>query len=187
MEGKRAAGTVSNLPPERLDDVDRRTVRETREELLAAPAPTDHARFGVPTAILGLVVLVAWPRIVDSVPAGGFVSPFVLLAGALMLIGGPVLAVMGGGGGGRGAEAAVEASLRRLEDPETDRQTALRAATILITHAFWSRGPATFQTFEADEAAARIGPRLPIVIAVEEHLVSNGSAYPVFTLALEDD
>lgn len=169
-----------------LDASDRRVVRETREELLAAPARPDRARLGCPTAILGLLLLVGWPRIADSVPGGSFVSPFILLAGALMLIGGPVLALAGGVGGRRAAEAAVEAALRRLEDPHTDREAALRAATVLIVHAFTSQGPTTVQTFEPHEVAGRVGPRLPLVVAVERELVADGSAYPMFTLEPDD-
>lgn len=93
-----------------------------------------------------------------------------------------MLALAAGNHGWRAAQAAVEAALRRLEDPETDRETAVRAATVLIMHAFTSRGPTTVQTFEPDEVAERVGPRLSLVVAVERDLVADGSAYPMFTL-----
>lgn len=169
-----------------LDDRERRLVRETREDLLAAPTPPHRAHFGCPVAILGLLLLLGWPQIADAVPGGGFISPFVLLAGALMLIGGPALALFGGGGTHRAAEAAVEAALRRLEDPETDGETAVRAATLLIVHAFSTRGPTMTETFRPDEVAERIGARMLLVIAVEEELLASDSVYPVFTLEAGD-
>lgn len=173
-------------PVQRLTDHDRRIVRETLEELEGATPAGSRAALGCPAALLGLLVLVAWPRIVHRVPGGDFVSPFVLLAGVILLLGGPVLALLGGGGGARAAEAAVEAALRRIEDPQADRETILRASTLLLTHAHVSRGPTTTHVFEAGEAAARIGDRLPLVEAVERHLEEEGVTYPVFTLADEE-
>lgn len=171
---------------ERLTDHDRRIVRETLGELESATPPAGRAALGWLAALVGLLVLVVWPRIVELVPGGGFASPFVLLGGVLLLLGGPVLALLGGGGGARAAEAAVEAALRRLEDPHADRDTVVRASTLLLAHAFVSRGPTTIHTFEPDEAASRIGERLPAVEAVERHLVDEGVTYPVFTLAHDE-
>lgn len=183
-KGPRAGRVTQDA--EALDASDRRVVRETREELLAAPATPDRGRLGCPIAILGLLLLVGWPRVADAVPGGSFVSPFVLLAGALMLIGGPVLALAGGARDRRAAESAVEAALRRLEDPDTDREIALRAATVLIVHAFTSQGPTTVQTFEPNEVAERVSLRLPLVVAVERELLADGSAHPMFTLEADD-
>lgn len=173
-------------PVQRLTDHDRRMVRETLDHLESATPPVGRAALGCPAAFVGLLILVAWPRIVHRVPGGDFVSPFVVLGGVLLLLGGPVLALLGGGGGARAAEAAVEAAFRRLEDPDADRDTVVRASTLLLAHAFVSRGPTTTHTFEPDEAASRIGERLPVVEAVERHLVEEGVTYPVFTLADEE-
>lgn len=173
-------------PVERLTDHDRRVVRETLADLEGATPPGGRAALGCPAAFVGLLVLVVWPRIVDGVPGGDFLSPFVLLGGVILLLGGPVLALLGGGGGARAAEAAVEAALRTLEDPQTDRETILRASTLLLAHAYVRRGPTTTHTFEPVETASRIGERLPVVEAVERHLVEEGVTYPVFTLADEE-
>lgn len=171
---------------ERLTDHDRRIVRETLGELERATPPAGGATLGWLAGLVGLLVLVVWPRIAERVPGGDFVSPFVLLVGALLLLGGPVLALLGGRGGARAAEAAVEAALRRLEDPGADRETVVRASTLLLAHAYVSRGPTTVHTFEPDEAASRIGDRLPVVEAVERHLVEESVTYPVFSLADEE-
>lgn len=167
---------------EALDHVDRRVVRETLEEIRQTPVPAERGRYGCLAAVMGLVVLVAWPRVVDLVPGGEFVSPFVWLAGIVLVLGGPAMALLGSGGGGREAAAAVEAALRRLEDPASDRETLLRAATLLVAHAYTARGPTTVQTFDTEEVAPRIGGRLPLVLAVERRLVEEDAAYPVFSL-----
>ena len=171
----------------RLSDLERRIVRETLEEIRVSPAPADRARFALPVALLGLVLVVGWPRVVDAVPGGDFVSPFVTLIGVVLVIGGPVLALLGRGGGRLAAGAAAEAALRRLEDPASDRETLIRASTLLVTHAYSSQGPATVETFDHDEARARAGSRLPLLMAVEGYLLDEGSAYPVFTLAPDAD
>lgn len=171
---------------QRLTDHDRRIVRETLADLESATPAVARAALGCPAAFVGLLVLVAWPRIAHRVPGGDFVSPFVLLAGVVLLLGGPVLALLGRGGGARSADAAVEAAFRRLEDPRADRDTVVRASALLLAHAFVSRGPTTTHTFEPDVAASRIGKRLPVVEAVERHLVEEGVTYPVFTLADEE-
>jgi hypothetical protein len=153
------------------------------DDLEGATPPAARTGLGCLTALLGLLVLVGWPRIVDGVPGGDFLSPFVLLAGVILLLGGPVLALLGGRGGAAAAEAAVEAALRSLEDPRADRETILRASTLLLAHAQVSRGSTTIRVLEPDEAASRIGERLPTVEAVERYLVEDGVTYPVFTLA----
>ena len=166
---------------EPLTDADRRVVRETVEEVRAAPSPAAASRAGLPAALLGLVVVLGWPRIRDAVPGGDFVSPIVMIVGVLLLLGGPAMVLMGRGGGYRAAQAAVEAALRRLENPDSERETVLRAATLLVIHAYSRAGSATVESFDAEEVASRIGPRLPVVVAVEEHLVEEGLAHPVFT------
>lgn len=171
---------------EALDHVDRRVVRETLEEIHQAPVPAERGRYGCLAAVIGLMVLVAWPRVVDRVPGGAFVSPFVWLAGVVLVLGGPAMALLGSGGGGREAAAAVEAALRRLGDPASDRETLLRAATLLVSHAYTARGPTTVQTFDTEKVAPRIGARLPLVLAVERRLVDEDAAYPVFTLEAGD-
>ena len=127
--------------------------------------------------IAGLVLLVVWPRVVDAVPGGAFLSPFMLLLGAVLLVGGPLMAILGGAGR-RAAAAAVEAALRRLEDPEVDRETTLRAATLLLLHASAVEGAAAPQGADPDEVARRIGGRLSLVRAVERYLVERGSVAP---------
>ncbi|PWG73494.1 hypothetical protein DF186_22785, partial [Enterococcus hirae] len=77
-----------------------------------------------------------WPRVAGAVPGGDFVAPFVTLLGVVLLLGGPVLLFLGAGSQGGAASAAVEAALRRIEDPDSDRETVVRAATVLVLHAY---------------------------------------------------
>lgn len=177
---------VREVPEESLDEADRRVVRETLHEIRTAPAPAERGRLGCAAGILGLLILIGWPRVADAVPGGDFISPFVWLTGIVLLLGGPAVALFGAGGGGREAAAAVEAALRRLEDPKSDRETLLRAATLLVAHAYTARGPTTVQTFDAGEVAPRIGGRMDLVLAVERRLVEEGAAYPTFTLESDD-
>jgi len=57
----------------------------------------------------------------------------------------------------------------------------LRAATLLISHAFVSQGPTTTQTYEAEQVVPRIGGVLPLVVAVEVFMVDEMGAIPVFS------
>ena len=196
----------------RLSDPDRWVVRETVEELGAAWPPSSRRPLGWLAAFLGLGLLVGWPRVEGQLPGGDFVSPFVLLTGWLLVLGGPVLALLGGAGRERAARAAVEAALRRLEDPGADRETVLRAATLLVLHGWVGTPPSpgedassstsgssptvdspsaagsspapgssAARTFAPEEVRSRIGDRLRLVKAVEDHLVARHGAHPVFT------
>lgn len=166
-----------------LTDHDRRIVRETVEELESAPPPSGRGPAAWLASLLGLGLLLGWPRISDEVPGGDFASPFVLLLGAVLVLVGPVLALFGGGGGERAAGAAVEAALRRLEEEEPGRETVLRAATLLLLHAHVSGESSRIRIVDPDDVAPRMGDHLPLVEAVERHLVEAGKADPVFTTA----
>ncbi|MBT8489371.1 MAG: hypothetical protein KJO65_11155 [Gemmatimonadetes bacterium] len=166
-----------------LTEADRRVIRETVDEVQGSPPPTVIARYGIPSALLGGLLLFAWPRVSGSVPGGDFVSPFITLFAVVLLLGGPALVFLGAGGGGRAAAAAVEAALDRFRDPESDGETLLRAATLLILHAYARRGPATVEVFDAVEVQSTLGGHLGLVRAVERYLVDEGKAYPAFTLA----
>ncbi len=48
-------------------------------------------------------------------------------------------------------------------------------------NAWASYGPTTSEGFDRAEARERIGAVLPLVEAVERHLVEQGVTYPVFT------
>lgn len=165
----------------KLTEADRRIVWETlnqvEENLVVGPGGL--YRLGCPSAILGAVLLVGWPRLRDAVPGGDFVSPFVLLAGVLLLLAPPLALFLARRGGGASA-MAVEAALRRLEDPESDRETALRASALLVAHAFTGEGPTTVRTLDPAEVRERTGARMPLLLAVEEWLVAEGLSRPIF-------
>jgi hypothetical protein len=172
--------------PEHLTDRDRLVVREARREIVENPLPPSAGPVGCLAALLGGAALVAWPAVADFVPGGEFAGPFVLLGAVLALVGGVVWSLFGGSTGRTAAGAAVEAALRQLESGEGDRQANLRAATLLLTHAYVTQGPATTPTFDPDEVRPRLGGARPLVLAVERYLAQEVGAYPVFDLGAID-
>ncbi len=181
MEGESSTGPMSDMPVEQLTDTDRMLIREARDEINRSPTPVNRGPMGCLTGLMGLVTLIAWPSVSELIPGADFVSPFVVLGGILMLIGGLVASFFGGSSGRLAAEAAVESAARHLQAAESDRETRLRAATLLIMHAFISSGPATTQTFEPIEMQRRIGASMPLVLAVEGYLLSDEKGWSVFS------
>ena len=172
---------MTDLPVESLTDDDRLVVRETRQEIASAPPPTDLGHLGCPVAVLGVVILIGWVKLVDVVSALAFFTPFVMLGGILMVVSGPIAGFTAGGFVRRAATTATEAALAHLESADEERDVRLRAATLLISHAFVIQGPTTSETFDADQVAERIRAVLPLVIAVERYLVEEEGVDPVFT------
>ncbi len=162
-----------------LTETDRRVIRETAEDVRSSPPPSVQARLGIPAAVTGGIILLGWPRVVGQLPGGDFVSPFVTLLAVLLLVGGPALALLGAVGRG-GSRVAVQAALARLRDPEADDETLIRAATVLVLHAYEHRGPTTAQVFDPAEVGAALGSGLALVEAVEHYLVEEGAANPAF-------
>ncbi len=172
---------MSDASPESLTERDLLVIRETIADIESAPPPTDMGHLGCPAAILGGLLLVAWPKLLELLPAAGFFTPFVMLAAVLMMIGGPVAAFTAGGFVRGASIAAAEAALRQLESDEDDREVMLRAATLLLMNAFVSSGPGATMAFNPDGVASRIGDSFPLVVAVEKHLIDVVLTHPVFT------
>ena len=162
-----------------LSEADRRVIRETAEDVRSSPPPSVHARLGIPAAVTGGIILFGWPRVVGQVPGGDFVSPFVTLFAVVLVFGGPALALLGAVGGGR-SRLAVQAALARFDDPESDDETLIRAATLLVLHAHERRGRTTVEVFDPSTVGTALGSRLALVEAVEEYLVEEGAASPAF-------
>lgn len=183
MEGQRAPGPLSTPRPEFLSDDDRATVRDAREEIETAAPGTEAGYwvFFLAVALLGLALLVFWPRLLGVLPGAAFFTPFAMLAAVLMVLGGPALGLASRGLGGGASAAAVEAALRQLESLEADREVRLRAATLLVSYAFVSQGATTTQTYKPDEVAPRVRRSLPLIEAVEEYLVADFDVGQVFT------
>jgi hypothetical protein len=183
----------AGVVPESLTDRDRMIVREARAEILASPLPESRGPVGCLGALLGVVVLVVWPSLVGVVPGGDFVSPFVVLAGVVLVVGGLVSSLFVGRKA-RAAYAGVEAALRQLEseaaggaDSGDERETALRAATLLISHAFISDGPTSVEGFDREEAALRIGSAMSLVLGVQGVLEDELGVWIPFGVAPEDE
>lgn len=153
--------------------MDRAIVREARAEIASTPPPVSRGPYGCLLGIAGVVVLAVTSAIPSDVATVAFVRPFLLLGGVVMAVGGAVASFFGGSSATAAAGAAVEASLRRLADPESDRETLLRAATLLVSHATTSTGPATVRVFSESDVRERVAPARPLIESVERHLMDE--------------
>jgi hypothetical protein len=170
-----------------LTDRHRLLIRETLQEIEETPPPAEPGLYGCGLAIVGLVVLVGFGILGPRLGVGAGVATPILVVGGGALVIGIVLSLTRGGFTRKVAGAATEAALSELEDGEDDEDVLLRAATLLLAHAFVTSGPSMTSTFDRSEAALRIGERMPLVRAVEEYLTSSESMYPVFTTDTSDD
>lgn len=168
-----------------LDSADRDIVGETHDELLERPPPVSRGPAGCLTGVVGLAILGTWPVWRGAVPGGDFLSPFVILVGVALVLLGPVATLLGRGGR-RTARAAIEAALIRLEDPESDREVCLRAATVLVCHAYLTGTSTPELVLDRPAALARLGPRADLVRAVENHLEESFQVLPALREATPD-
>jgi hypothetical protein len=156
-------------------------LRDALEEIEAEPPPRDWGSVGCVGALVGLALVVALPLLARSVEVPRPVALALLGAGAVLLVLG-VVARTSAGGFARGRSiAAAEAALRQLESDDPDRETALRAATLLLVHAYAVYGPTASASFDFGEGRRRLGERMALVEAVERELLREGRVQPVFT------
>lgn len=158
-----------------------------RAELLETPLPPAMGQLGCLAAIAGVLVLVAWPPVVEALPALSFFTPFVMLFAVVGIVGGPVFLMFGGQSGRNAARAAIEASLRVLEDANAERDEQLRAAAVLLERAYISQGPSTDLIMDVEEARERIGDGLGLVLEVERHFFERFGSWPVFDASEDVD
>jgi hypothetical protein len=170
-----------------LTDGHRLLIRETLQEIEETPPPAEPGVYGCGLAIVGLVVLVGFGIVSPRFGVGAGVATPILVVGGGALVIGMVLSLTRSGFTRKVAGAATEAALSELEDGEDDEDVLLRAATLLLAHAFVASGETMRSTFDRSEAALRIGERMPLVRAVEEYLTSSESMYPVFTTETSED
>lgn len=170
-----------------LTDGHRLLIRETLQEIEETPPPAEPGVYGCGLAILGLVVLVGFGIVGPRFGVGAGVATPILVVGGGALVIGMVLSLTRSGFTRKVAGAATEVALSELEDGEDDEDVLLRAATLLLAHAFVASGETMRSTFDRSEAALRIGERMPLVRAVEEYLTSSESMYPVFTTETSED
>lgn len=170
-----------------LRDVDRRVVRETLDEIRAEPAPRSLAGVGCVMALPGFLLLLVFPLVARKLAVASGPATAVLVVGGVLLVVGLGLWFSAGGFVRGRFIAAAEAALRTLEKGEKEREVLLRAATLLLCNAYATYGPSTAETFDFAEGRRRLGPRLDLVMAVEEVLLAEGVIYPVFTDAGEGE
>jgi len=165
-------------------------VHETLQEIRDMPPPRDNHAGGCMMALAGLAVLLGLPALGRVVAIGqGLGTAGLLIGGGLLVLG--IILWQTAGGFVRGQYvAAGEAALRELEvwSPEDgDREVALRAATLLLTHAVATYGATSMSSFDPADAEMRIASMMPLVRAVQEVLVEEEAAYPIFETNKGDD
>jgi len=167
-----------------LSDEDLLVIREALAEINASPPPRDFGGAGCAISVLALALLLTFPALGRKLAVGTGTATTVLVAGGVLLTVGIVLRLSAGGFVRGHAIAAAEAALRSLEAGEGDRETQLRAATLLLRHAFATYGPTTSEAFDFAAARTRLGARLELVTAVETFLLEEKAIFPVFTLGM---
>jgi len=171
------------MPPQ-LSTADLDVVHETLREIRDMPPPRDNQPVGCSLVLAGLVLLLGLPVLGKAGAIGsGFATPGLLGGGALLVIGVVVWQTAGGFVRGRYI-AAAEAALRTLEAwrPEDgDREVALRAATLLLTHAVATYGATAMSTIDGIDARERLRSMMPLVLAVQDVLLAEEASYAVFT------
>lgn len=175
-----------------LSREDRDVVADALREIRETPPPKDFGYLGCPMMILGVLFLVGLSALLSrGLMAPGVLPKVALFVGGGAIVAGGLLAVTAGGFVRGASIAAAEAALRELENwygGEQGRDPALRAATLLLCHAVAEYGPTASESFKRADAERRLGDSLPLVVAVEEHLLeTEGGIYPVFTSPEDDD
>jgi len=159
-------------------------VDEALADLQAQEGPVDRGPLGCVLSVPAFLVLLMVPVLARSYGLPSSVAQPLILGGIVLLVLGLTLWFTAGGFVRGHVSAAAEAGLRTLEEWDEasgTREEALRAATLVVMNAYASYGPSTVQTFEPEDARSRLGARLPLVEAVERHLLEKGVTYPVFT------
>jgi len=164
-----------------LPEADRRIVHEALDEIRATPSPVDRAPLGCAIALPGFAILLVFPVVGRMMGLGSGIATVALTLGGVLVVIGVVLWFSAGGFVRGHAVAAAEAALRTLEGAEEDREVLLRAATLLVVNGYATYGPSTSTAVDVAKARVRLGRNLGLVEAVEELLLEQGAAYPIFT------
>ncbi len=175
----------SSLSPDEEAVVD-----EALADLQAQEGPVDRGPLGCVLSVPAFLLLLMVPILARSYGLPSSVAQPLILGGIVLLVLGLTLWFTAGGFVRGHVSAAAEAGLRTLEEWDEDagtREEALRAATLVVMNAYASYGPSTVQSYEPADARKRLGARLPLVEAVERHLLQKGVTYPVFTDRQEGD
>ncbi len=170
--------------PASLSADDRAVVDEAVQDLLEGPRPVDRGPLGCGMAVPGFLILLIAPVLGRRYDISSSVGMPLLVVGIGLLVIGLVMYFSAGGFVRGHYMAAAEAGLRGLEawDPDTgDRTEALRGATLVLMNAMAAYGVTSSASFDFEAGRNRIAKVMPMVEAVEEYLVEQGSIYRVFT------
>ncbi len=162
-------------------------MRQALHEIREQPLPPDRGPLGCAIALPGFAILLVFPVVGRLLSVGSGVATVAVGLGIVLLVVGLGFWFSAGGQARRHASAAAEAALRRLDGGEDDRETVLRAATLLLANAFAARGPTRYASFDVEDVRRRLGDRLPLVTSVERFLRQEEAIYPVFTEGASDE
>ena len=157
---------------------------DTLARLRDRPPATDPSSGGCVVAIVAIITLVLMPFIGRAFDLSGGAMLGLGIAIGLVAVGGGFFGIFGGGFV-RGAIAAdVEEAIEELvvEWPDGDPAVIREAAITILDGSTVSTGPATVETFDAEEVAIRLGPALDYVLGIERFLLDRREIYPVFTM-----
>ena len=169
--------------PPALGSADREVVDEALEELHSEGGPIDRRPLGCVLTLPAFLALLVVPVLDRRFGLPSVVATSLIVGGVVVLVFGLTIWFTVGGFVRRHVATAAEAALRALETwspEEGDRTEALRAATLLMLNAHATHGATTSLAFDPTEARRRLGRALPLVKAVERHLVAKGVVHPVF-------
>lgn len=174
-----------NAAAESFSPEDRAAMLAEYDRLLALPQPVNKTSAGCALLLLAFVLFIAAPFVLRRVPS--LRIGFFVVEGILVLIG-LYWNFFGMGGSYARASIGAESALAMLTKKfnSASAQERHNAAVYLVASAYYSDGPSTTTTFEFDEARAQLGPALPYMIAVEQFLIAERGASPVFTLPPPD-
>lgn len=163
-----------------LSDPEGRVVDATWAAVSGAPPERDPQAAGCVVALGGMVLLTAVPAFGNFVDLGAGTAYGFLALAVLLLFVGAGLAMGASHARVRAGRREVGRIADVLADPP-DREAALREATVLLARARTGEGPVTVAGLAAARVARDLGPGLPVVVQVEQHLVQSGRMAPVFT------
>jgi hypothetical protein len=163
---------------------ERTAILQEYDRVVSQPVPVNTSSVGCAMFLIALALFIFGPFVWRRVPV--LTTPFFIVEGALVLIG-LFWYLRGSGGGYARASMGSEAALKVLAQPTAAVTDKLRAeaAAGLIAGAYYSHGPRTTTTFNVAASRQQLGPALPFVISVENLLIAERKASPVFTIADE--
>ena len=176
-----------------LTSSDEAVVQSEVDRMKSEPPRRDPTGPGCLIAFVGMLTLTLTPALGNWVEIPLPTGRLIFIAAVLAIFAGAFVAMFGARlSGTRSASKEVQHAVGPIlayVQSKGDRETALRAATRLLSNAYESPGPYTVSVFDAQVMAQRLGPKgVDFVRAVEQYMLDVAAGiYPVFTNLPEDE